>query len=313
MVSLTKIAAEFRRSIVVCIPKIIDMLKHYMESVRAGGAAALATLSERGKYHARNHMMLLTSTTADFRQLIGSSIPQIIDLLKDNSQRVRLASVAALATFSEQGMYHVWTSEFRGPIETSIPQIVSLLMHKESSVRAMAVLSKLSERVEFRGSVGTYIPQIVDLLDVYQMDSTCSVQMEAMTLLSNLSEKCMQHVWTLELRRCIGTYIPQMVAMLKDVQKSRSITGLVEALTMLSEQAELRVSIRTSIPDIVNLLRYQGSGPACVNALVKFSKQVELRGSIGTCIPQIVALLEQDQRCQAHVWVVLANLFEQGM
>jgi hypothetical protein len=100
-------------------------------------------------------MMSLTSTTADLRRSIGASIPQIINLLEDNSAFVRAASAAALATFSEQGMYHAWTctgplttitAEFQGLIETSIPHIVSLLKHEKSTVCAMAVLSKLSAR-----------------------------------------------------------------------------------------------------------------------------------------------------------------------
>jgi HEAT repeat protein len=48
--------------------------------------------------------MLLTRAAAEFRGSIGTSIPQIIDLLKDDNWDVRSASVAALSKFSEHGM-----------------------------------------------------------------------------------------------------------------------------------------------------------------------------------------------------------------
>jgi hypothetical protein len=46
----------------------------------------------------------LTSIAAELRRLIGTSIPQIIDLLEDDDWNVRCATVYALAEFSENGM-----------------------------------------------------------------------------------------------------------------------------------------------------------------------------------------------------------------
>jgi hypothetical protein len=49
-------------------------------------------------------MASLTSIAAEFRGLIATSIPQIINLLKDDDQSVRDASVDILCKFSEHGM-----------------------------------------------------------------------------------------------------------------------------------------------------------------------------------------------------------------
>jgi hypothetical protein len=48
--------------------------------------------------------MLLTKVSAEFRGFIETSIPQIIDLLKDNDEDVRSTSVEVLSKLSEQGM-----------------------------------------------------------------------------------------------------------------------------------------------------------------------------------------------------------------
>jgi HEAT repeat protein len=48
--------------------------------------------------------MLLRRVAAEFRGFIETSIPHIIDLLKDNDKDVRSASVAVLSKFSEHGM-----------------------------------------------------------------------------------------------------------------------------------------------------------------------------------------------------------------
>jgi hypothetical protein len=44
------------------------------------------------------------SIAAELRRFIGTSIPQIIDLLKDNDTQVRSVSVEVLLKLSEQGM-----------------------------------------------------------------------------------------------------------------------------------------------------------------------------------------------------------------
>jgi hypothetical protein len=49
-------------------------------------------------------MAPLTSIAAELRVPIGTSIPQIIDLLKDNDGGVCLMSVRVLSRLSEHGM-----------------------------------------------------------------------------------------------------------------------------------------------------------------------------------------------------------------
>jgi HEAT repeat protein len=44
------------------------------------------------------------SIAAEFRGLIATSIPQIINLLKDDDRSVRDAAVGALSKLSEHGM-----------------------------------------------------------------------------------------------------------------------------------------------------------------------------------------------------------------
>ncbi|KAJ7509408.1 hypothetical protein B0H11DRAFT_1315305 [Mycena galericulata] len=98
------------------------------------------------------------TATAMFVGSIGTSIPQIFDLLKDSDSNVRKAAVETLLKLSEQ-------AEFRGSIGTAIPQIIDLLRHNDRSTRSVGAnaLLKLSEQAEFRGSIGIAIPQIVDI------------------------------------------------------------------------------------------------------------------------------------------------------
>ena len=49
-------------------------------------------------------MESLTSIVADFHELIANSFLKIIDLLKDNSDRVRWVSVQVLLKLSKHGM-----------------------------------------------------------------------------------------------------------------------------------------------------------------------------------------------------------------
>jgi hypothetical protein len=49
-------------------------------------------------------MALLTSIAAEFREFIGSIIPQIVGLLKVNHFYIRRAGVEALRKLSEQGL-----------------------------------------------------------------------------------------------------------------------------------------------------------------------------------------------------------------
>jgi hypothetical protein len=48
MVSRESVAADLRRSIEAAIPQIVDLLDHVKSGARAGGAEALAMLSEQG-------------------------------------------------------------------------------------------------------------------------------------------------------------------------------------------------------------------------------------------------------------------------
>ena len=49
-------------------------------------------------------MVLLTHLLAEVRRFIGTSIPQIIDLLIEDDSQVRFMSVDVLLNLSEQGM-----------------------------------------------------------------------------------------------------------------------------------------------------------------------------------------------------------------
>jgi hypothetical protein len=49
-------------------------------------------------------MVLLTSIAAAFPRFIGTSIPQIIDLLENDDSYIRYASVDVLLKLSVQGM-----------------------------------------------------------------------------------------------------------------------------------------------------------------------------------------------------------------
>jgi hypothetical protein len=49
-------------------------------------------------------MASLTSNAAEFLGSIATSIPQIVDLLKDSDSNGRTAGVEALSKLSEQGM-----------------------------------------------------------------------------------------------------------------------------------------------------------------------------------------------------------------
>jgi hypothetical protein len=54
-------------------------------------------------------MASLTSIAVEFRGLIATSIPHIIDLLQNDNYLVRRAAVEALSKLSEQGMLLIWS------------------------------------------------------------------------------------------------------------------------------------------------------------------------------------------------------------
>jgi HEAT repeat protein len=49
-------------------------------------------------------MAQLTSIAAEFQEFLATSIPQIINLLKDDEQSVRDSAVGALSKLSEHGV-----------------------------------------------------------------------------------------------------------------------------------------------------------------------------------------------------------------
>ncbi|KAJ7455977.1 hypothetical protein B0H11DRAFT_2322162 [Mycena galericulata] len=76
----------------------------------------------------RSGMASRASIAAEFLGSIRTSIPHIVDLLKDNDSDVREAGAAALLKLSEQ-------AEFRGSIGIFIPQIVNLLKDCHSDTK----------------------------------------------------------------------------------------------------------------------------------------------------------------------------------
>jgi HEAT repeat protein len=104
MVSLMSIAAEFREFLATSIPQIIDLLQDDNEMVRGSAVAALSEFSAHGMSPICSGMASLTGIAAEFRGLIATSIPHIIDLLQDEEPDVRNASVDALSKLSKHGM-----------------------------------------------------------------------------------------------------------------------------------------------------------------------------------------------------------------
>jgi hypothetical protein len=73
--------------------------------VSLGAAEALLTLSDHGKTANINIMLsaLLMTISAEWRPLIGTAIPKIVDLLKDSNEYMRWMYVNVLNKFSKQG------------------------------------------------------------------------------------------------------------------------------------------------------------------------------------------------------------------
>jgi HEAT repeat protein len=104
MVPLTSIAAEFRRPIATTIPQLINLLEDYNEFVRWSAVAALSEFSAHGMSPICSRIASLMGIAAEFRGLIATSIPHIIDLLQDDEPNVSEASINALSKLSEHGM-----------------------------------------------------------------------------------------------------------------------------------------------------------------------------------------------------------------
>jgi HEAT repeat protein len=99
------------------------------------------------------------TTIAEFRSLIATAIPVIVDLLNDSKDTVRAACTGALSTLSEHGKIpNLWSltllttiiAEFRSLIVPAIPGIVTLLKDDQWDVSQAAAnaLLKLSGQGE---------------------------------------------------------------------------------------------------------------------------------------------------------------------
>jgi HEAT repeat protein len=104
MASLTSIAAEFRGLIATSIPHIINLLQDDEPDVGYAAVGALSKLLEYGMSLVWSSIVSLTSIAGKCQGLIATSIPQIINLLKDDDGTVRDAAVGALSQLLEHGM-----------------------------------------------------------------------------------------------------------------------------------------------------------------------------------------------------------------
>jgi hypothetical protein len=99
----------------------------------------------------------LTRIAAEFQRFIGTSIPQIIDLLHDDNNDIRTEGAKLMLTLSAQGIEHIRSDQ----------------------------VSLMSIAAEFQWFIVTCIPQIIDLLE----DSSSNVRKEGTKLLTILSEQ----------------------------------------------------------------------------------------------------------------------------
>jgi HEAT repeat protein len=83
---------------------IINLLKDNDLFVCCSGVAMLSEFSVHGMLSICSHMVSLTGIAAEFRGLIATSIPHIIDLLQDDDSDVSTASASALFKLSEHSM-----------------------------------------------------------------------------------------------------------------------------------------------------------------------------------------------------------------
>jgi hypothetical protein len=101
MALLTSIAAEFREFLALSIPQIIDLLQDD-EPYISDAVDALSRLSKHGISLIWSGMAPLTSIAAEFRGLIATSIPHIINLLLNSY--LTGAGRDLLSNLSEHGM-----------------------------------------------------------------------------------------------------------------------------------------------------------------------------------------------------------------
>ena len=93
-----EVTAEFRPTIATIIPAVVTLLKDDERSVRVACVEALSTLSEQDRTAHLSCLTLLMTVIAEFRSLIATGIPVIVDLLKDGRRGVRAVYTEALST-----------------------------------------------------------------------------------------------------------------------------------------------------------------------------------------------------------------------
>ena len=210
---LMMIIAEFRPLIASAIPEIVKLLKHTGWEIRWAGVDALSQLSKQGKTAQLSDAALLMTMLAEFRPLIGSAIPEILELIKDREWEVCLASVNALSQLSEHGKL----------------------------VKILDVTLLMTVIAGFRPLIGPAIPEIIELLKHTGWE-VCQAGVDALSQLSehgkmdNSSDVALLMTIIAEFRTLIGPAIPEMVNLLKD--SYRFVRQAGDALSQLSKQGK---------------------------------------------------------------------------
>ena len=101
--SLISIVVEFRPLILSAIPRIIALLKNSDENFRRVGIDAVSNLSDHGKRVNLSGLTLLMSILAEFRPFIEPTIPEILKLLNDPHQSVRMMAANSLSKLAAHG------------------------------------------------------------------------------------------------------------------------------------------------------------------------------------------------------------------
>jgi HEAT repeat protein len=248
--------------------------------------------------------LLVSVPQAEFRSSLGTTVPEIIKLLKDSDGNVRQAAAENLSQLSEQGktvklpnvtFLMTIIAEFRPFIGPAIPEVVELLKHNGSEVcKTVAnTLSQLSEQGKI--AKGPVIPEIVKLLKNTNWE-VCLAGVDALSQLSehgkmdNVSDVASLMTIIAEFRPLIASAIPEIVTLIKHTRWEVRETA-ANTLLQLSEQgktvklpngtllmtiiAEFRPLIGSAIPEIVELLEHNRSEvrQTAANNLLQLSKQ----------------------------------------
>jgi HEAT repeat protein len=315
--------AEFRVSIGSAIPQIITFLSDSNSDVHSVGGEVLLKLSEQGKTIKYSGLALLMSTAAEFRESIGSAIPQIITFLSDSNSHIRSAGAVALSKLLEQGKNTKYSglallmstvAEFQESIGSAIPQIITFLSDSNSDLRLVGAkaLLKLSEQgksieyfclpllmstiAKFRESIGSAIPQIITFLS----NSNSNFRFVGAKALLELSEQGKNIKYSglallmstiAAFQESIGSAIPQIIAFLSDSHLGIHLVG-ANILSKLSEQGKN--------------INYSGLA-LLISTVAVFQK------SIGSAIPQIIAFLgDSDSNVRSAGAKALLKVSDQG-